>query len=287
MNTPSPVPTDAQRHELGGFLRTHRETLKPADAGQPTMPQGRRRTPGLRREEVAQLCGISTTWYTWLEQGRDISLSPAALAHLADGLQLTIAERSYLFELARKRDPAPPVAERTSGDVPLELSAVLQATDAPAYLLNRLWSVEAWNDAAKRLFDRWFEGGEANLLRYVFLDPSARDFICDWENRARRLLAEFRAATANRADEPAIKTLVGDLMRSSPSFARFWNTHAVLAREGGARSFNHPHDGLLVYEQVTLIPAAHLDHKLVILLDQVAPRQRRTRSKRSKRSKRT
>lgn len=258
-------PTD-QRRELGAFLRARREALKPAAAGQPGLAQGRRRTPGLRREEVAQLSGISTTWYTWLEQGRDTSLSPAALARLADTLRLTAPERAYLFELTRKRDPAPPATETPRGAVPPELAALLSAIAAPAYLLDRLWHVRAWNDAAAQLFIGWLQGRETNLLRYVFLDPSARDFIADWEDRARRLIAEFRADTAQRQDDPALKALIAELMRASADFARFWNAHTVLAREGGARRFNHPRDGKLLREQVTLIPAAHPDHKLVILL---------------------
>jgi transcriptional regulator with XRE-family HTH domain len=255
------LPPD-QRRQLGAFLRTHREALTPGAPGQ----LSRRRTPGLRREEVAQLCGFSTTWYTWVEQGRDISLSAPALARLADGLRLTTAERAYLFELTRRRDPAPPAAASAQAPAPLELVAALRSMTIPAYLLDRLWRASAWNDPAGRLFAPWFTSGESCLLRYVFLDPTARDFISDWENRARRLLAEFRADTAHNPDDPAMRELVGNLLRTSPSFARFWNSHAVLAREGGARRFSHPQDGTLQYEQITLVPAAHQDHKLVMLL---------------------
>jgi transcriptional regulator with XRE-family HTH domain len=254
------LPPD-QRRQLGAFLRAHREALAPEIAG-----QGRRRTPGLRREEVAQLCGLSTTWYTWVEQGRDIALSAAALARLADALRLTTAERGYLFELTRRRDPAPPVSGSDHAPAPPELVAALQAMTAPAYLLDRLWHARGWNDAAGRLFAPWFDSGETSLLRYVFLDATAPTFIFDWENRARRLLAEFRADTAHNPDDPAMRDLVGDLLHSSAAFARFWNSHAVLAREGGARAFNHPRDGVLRYEQITLVPAAHPDHKLVMLL---------------------
>jgi transcriptional regulator with XRE-family HTH domain len=259
------LPAD-QRRQLGAFLRTHREVLTPDAAGQPTSGQGRRRTPGLRREEVAQLCGLSTTWYTWVEQGRDISLSAAALSRLADALRLTAAERAYLFELTRRRDPAPPVVGSAPATAPAERVAVLRATLAPAYLLDRLWHVRGWNDAAGRLFAPWFDSGETCLLRYVFLDPSARGFIFDWENRAQRLLAEFRADTAHNPDDPGMRDLIRDLLRASVSFARLWNNHAVLAREGGTRMFNHPQDGTVRYEQITLMPATHPDHKLVMLL---------------------
>jgi transcriptional regulator with XRE-family HTH domain len=215
---------------------------------------------------VAQLCGLSTTWYTWVEQGRDISLSAAALARLADALRLTAAERAYLFELTRRRDPAPPATASAGAPAPPELVAALRAVSPPAYLLDRLWHARGWNDAAGRLFAPWFDSGETCLLRYVFLDPTASDFIFDWENRARRLLAEFRADTAHNSDDATMQALVGDLLQCSASFARFWNSHAVLAREGGTRVFNHPQDGTLHYEQITLVPAAHPDHKLVMLL---------------------
>ena len=263
------LPAD-QRRLLGAFLRRHREALTPQAAGLPPYPPGRRRTPGLRREEVAQLCGLSTTWYSWVEQGRDISLSAEALARLAGALRLTAAERAYLFELVRRRDPAPAAAEAASASPPPELLAVLRATAAPAYLLDRLWHVRGCNAAAGRLFAAWFGSGETCLLRYVFLDPAARDFICDWEDRAQRLLAEFRADTAHDPDDPGMRALIHGLQQDSPVFARFWNNHAVMAREGGARRFNHAEDGPLQYEQVTLIPAALRDHKLVMLLPRPA-----------------
>src|SRR5882724_6808966 len=122
--------TAEQRRLVGAFLRAHRERLAPADGG-----PARRRTPGLRREEVAQLSGLSPTWYTWLEQGRDVSVSPNALARIADALHLTAAERAYLFELARKRDPELAAqGEREGRSAPLV--SALNAITAPAYLLD-------------------------------------------------------------------------------------------------------------------------------------------------------
>lgn len=259
-----PLPEE-QRRLLGAFLRARREALPPDP-----LALGRRRTPGFRREEVAQLCGLSTTWYTWAEQGRDIALSPAALARLADTLRLTAAERTYLFELARRHDPVPSVAEADEGAMPGELSEVLQQTTIPAYLLDRLWHVRGWNGPAARLFAPWFDSGKTCLLDFVFLEPAARDFIADWDNRARRLLAEFRADTARDPKDQGMRLIVENLLRSSEVFARFWNSHAVLTREGGERVFNHPVDGRLRYQQVTLLPAAHPDHKLVMLLPRTA-----------------
>jgi transcriptional regulator with XRE-family HTH domain len=248
-----------QRRLLGGFLRARREALTPG------VGAGRRRTPGLRREEVAVLCGMSATWYTWVEQGREIALSATALARLAGALRLTAAERAYMFELARKRDPAP-FAPPPAAAVPPELASVLDAYAAPAYLLDRLWHAKAWNAPAARLFAPWLNGPEPCLLRFVFLDPAAKNFIFDWQDRAQRLLAEFRADMAPHQEDPQIQDLIERLREESPDFARLWTTHTVLAREGGERLFNHPETGLLRFEQVTLTPATHRDHKLVILL---------------------
>ena len=256
-----------QRRQLGAFIRTHRAQLTAPDAGLPPYPVARRRTPGLRREEVAQLCGVSTTWYTWMEQGRDISISPSALARLADALRLSGAERTYLFELARKRDPAAPAGEtRGAEPVPSGLVAALEAVTVPAYLLDRLWRATQWNAKAARLFSGWLGGSEPCLLRYVFLDKGAPRFISDYEDRARRLLAEFRADTARAAEDAEMRALVEGLRGKSKLFGRLWDEHAVLSREGGLRIFEHPEDGRLHYEQVTFVPAGRPDHKLVMLL---------------------
>ena len=136
----------------------------------------------------------------------------------------------------------------------------------PAYVMNRFWSVRSWNGPAGRLFAPWFDSGETNLLRYVFLDPAAPVFIRDWDDRARRVIAEFRADTAHEPDNPTLQALVHDLMVGSAAFARLWTDHAVLAREGGTRMFDHPSDGPLAFTQVTLVPATHPGHKVVVLL---------------------
>jgi transcriptional regulator with XRE-family HTH domain len=253
-----------QRRLLGAFLRTHRECLTPAEAG---VHGGstRRRTPGLRREEVAHLCGLSPTWYTWIEQGRDVSVSPDALARIADALHLTAAERGYLFELARKRDPDASISGAHS-TLPPSLSSALETVTAPAYVLDGFWQACGWNEAASRLFAGWLLGPERNLLRYVFLDPTAKIFICDWENRARRVLAEFRADTARRTDDAELRTLVQELRQASALFAQLWDDYGILEREGGMRAFNHPQEGALCYEQLTLRPTGRSEYKLVMLL---------------------
>jgi transcriptional regulator with XRE-family HTH domain len=261
------LPPDNQRRLLGAFLRRRRELLSAPDVGLHAIRAGRKRTPGLRREEMAQLSGMSPTWYAWIEQGRDISVSPDALARLADAMRLTPAERSYLFQLTRKRDPAePPNDEADEGAPSAILRETLNSLTAPAYLLDRLWRARAWNKPAVELFADWLGGPELCLLDYVFLNAAARAFIVDWEDRARRLAAELRADTGRNPHDPGLRALVDRLRTGSRDFSRFWSDHAVLGREGGERSFNHPRTGLRRYEQATFSPSGRPDDKLVILL---------------------
>lgn len=259
----------AQKRVLGDFLRAQRARLSPSGVG---LPAGqRRRTPGLRREEVAQQCGMSVTWYTWLEQGRDVSASPQALAALARALHLTPAERSYLFELAGKRDPAASDAVEGGMDVPPALADAVAAVKAPAYLLDHLWNARAWNAAAARLFVGWLDrDNDKNLLHYIFLNPVSRRIIPDWNRRARRVLAEFRADSGRHIDDPALVAMVDDLKARNAFFARCWNDHEVVERLGGERTFDPLRGDRLSYEQVAFTFASRTDFKLVMLL----PRER-------------
>jgi transcriptional regulator with XRE-family HTH domain len=252
-----------QRRQLAEFVRAHREKLSPTAYGLAT--SSRRRTPGLRREEIAQLCGLSATWYTWIEQARDVSVSPTALARLAGALRLGRAERVYLFELAGKRDPDP-----SRGDTDQLPSAALKCVEtiqSPAYILDRCWNARSWNAKAERLFAGWLDQpGERNLLHFIFLQPSARALICEWEQRARRVAAEFRAACSANLNDPSLRELIKWLHRESVDFAQFWDEHGVLDREGGERTFNHPTDGFLRYQQITFTLAGYPDLKLTMLV---------------------
>ena len=157
-----------QRRLLGEFLRTHRERVRLA------APAGRRRTPGLRREELAARAGISATWCAWLEQGRSVQASPATLSRLAQALALSGAERAYLFELAGRLDPELPLVAECHA--PPSLLAAVNAAPHPAYGLDRLWTACCWNQPAEALFCGWLDGdNQRNLLRFVFLErPRAR-----------------------------------------------------------------------------------------------------------------
>jgi transcriptional regulator with XRE-family HTH domain len=263
-----PLRSREQKRALGDFLRAKREKTSPAILGLPAL--ARRRTPGLRREEAAQLCGVSVTWYTWIEQGRDVSVSPSALARLAQGLRLSRAERAYLFELTGRLDPDRSGGE--AGDMPSAELACVDAIQAPAYILDRYWIARRWNKRAARLFAGWLDRDpEPDLLRFIFLRPEARRLICGWEERARRITAEFRAAAAAHVNDPVLRRLIDELQRESPDFSRLWSSHAVLQREGGERTFNHPSDGFLSFQQVSFTMAGWPDFKLIVLLPKDPP----------------
>ena len=254
--------------ELGEFLQAARSRLAPETFGFAT--GSRRRTQGLRREEVAQLAGISPTWYTWIEQGRPVNVSAEALERLAQTLRLTRSERTYVFELAGRRDPtgAPPEDSDAASAL---LASLVGDIGVPAYLLGRTWDMLAWNKPAAQLFTGWLDKKTReheppkNLLRFVFLEPQARQFLIDWETRARRIAAEFRADCRTRLDEPSLARLIDELAQGSPAFARYWKQHHVMERQGGRRDFNHPRRGLVAYQQLTLYPIDREHIKLVLL----------------------
>ena len=254
------TPSRDLRLLLGRFIRSHREALTPLAPA-----NSRRRTPGWRREELADAACVSVTWLTWLEQGRDVAASVPALSRLAQALQLTPAERASLFDLAGKRDlrptPTPPPA------VPEALRQLPDQFSGPAYLLDRYWTARAWNAAAAQLFTGWLseDARERNVLRFMFENAAAATLIPDWEDRASRLVAEFRADFSRTPDDPALQQLVSDLETNSPPFARYWKAHSVRHREGGTRHFNHPLHGAQDWLQTTLIVAAQPDYKLVCL----------------------
>lgn len=192
-------------------------------------------------------------------------MSAQALGRLASALRMTPPERRYLFTLSGRGDPEAP-SEAALTEPPPELTAAIGAMTAPAYGLDPYWNRCGWNADAARLFSVWLEGAEPNLLRYIFLDADAKTLILDWEDRARRVLAELRADYSRRLDDPRMRRLVEGLKEASPDFARWWEEQAVLAREGGIRRFSHPEDGRVAFAQHTFSPAARPDYKLVILI---------------------
>lgn len=256
-----------KKNELGAFVRAHRERLSPCAVG---LPGGeRRRTPGLRREELASLCGMSTTWLTWVEQGRPVSVSAKMLARLSHVLRLSEAERNYLFQLADKVDPE---KNPRAMDVENQRDAgvIVDVIHAPAYVLDRQWNAIAWNDHAARLFVAWLglenPDPDHNLLRYMFLQDTSRTFVADWPDRARRLVAEFRAECGKAVDTPPVNALLDTLLAGSADFSGLWATHDVVAREGGQRTFLHPAEGRLTFNQMSFQLQGRPDLKLTVLL---------------------
>lgn len=210
------------KNELSEFLTRHRKKLTPVDVGLPS--HGPRRTPGLRREEVAALAGVGLTWYTWFEQGRDIQVSEKFLLSVAYALKLDDAECSHLFLLAHKRPP-PPEAHQLVSVTPLIQQLMDDLATRPAYVLNLRWDVIAWNTAADDLFG--FKAREReirNILRMVFADPDMRRCLPAWRDDAPKLLAQFRYDFAVAPNDPSMLTLVEDLKELSADFRRWWET---------------------------------------------------------------
>ena len=240
------------RAELAEFLRARRDAVRPEQVGLPRGPG--RRTPGLRREEVALLAGVSVTWYTWLEQGRRINASPDVLRAIGRALRLDDAGEAHLLALAR---PAESPVEAPS-EAPSALVRLIDALDpAPAYVLGPRWEFLAWNTAEARLYPpiEHVEGVERNLLWVLFAHPATRQLIVDWDIHARQALAEFRAATSATRGDPALTQLVGRLCAASTEFAAWWAEHDVAAFETRLRRFRHPAAGELTFEYQLLAPA--------------------------------
>ena len=212
-----------RRQALGEFVRSARSRITPQMAG---LPEGSRRRTCLRREEVAQLCGISVTWYTWIEQGREVSVSPSVWSRIAGVLQLARAERAYLFELADCADPQPPRDD--AGGAPGPLRACVDAIRAPAYVLDRAWNLLAWNEPL-----RCSTTGPCAIRAQsaaLYLPGPGRELVVDWEQRARRVVAEFRADAGAHLDEPRRAGAGGRCWESV--FAHWWTRHAVVEQEG-------------------------------------------------------
>ena len=225
------VVKDNRRREFAAFLRSRRERLTPDDVGLPRAFGGAR--SGLRREEVALLAGIGTTWYTWLEQGRDVRPSAEALAALARALKLDPTERRHLFLLNDRRRP-----RRRAGTevVPAPLVRMLDSmAGKPSYVVGRRWDVLAWNRAAVAVFGdyRRLEGDERNIMHMVFADAAHRRLVADWETMAPAALAMFRADSARYAGDPAFERLIARARPSSAEFRAWWPKQEVLGPLGG------------------------------------------------------
>jgi transcriptional regulator with XRE-family HTH domain len=252
-----------RREELADFLRHRREALSPEAVGLPG--GGRRRTPGLRREEVAQLAGVGTTWYTWLEQGRDVRASLDVLEALARALKLSQAERSHLILLGRGEE-APPCRNPVERVSPALRKLIDGLGSNPAYILGRRWDYLAWNEAAVALLGDFgaIPRAARNHLWVTFTDPSRREMFGDWERSMRTLVAKFRADSARHIGDPAFESLIAALRRSSPEFADAWERHEVSRSGEGRKDLNHPVAGQMSFSHAVFHPAEKLEQRLVL-----------------------
>jgi transcriptional regulator with XRE-family HTH domain len=254
---------ELRREELADFLRTRRAALQPEDVG--LRGGGRRRTPGLRREEVAQLAGVGATWYTWLEQGRDVRASLDVLEALARALRLDQAERNHLVMLGRG-ETAPPCrnpAERVS---PTLRRLIENLGPNPAYILGRRWDYLAWNDAAVALLGDLAAIPRAarNHAWQTFTDPARREMFTDWERSSRVLVAKFRADSARQIGDPEFESLIRALRNASPEFSRAWNRHEVSQSGEGRKDLLHPLAGMLSFSHAVFHPAERLEQRLIL-----------------------
>jgi transcriptional regulator with XRE-family HTH domain len=262
--------TAGDPHAVGELLRSRRERLAPADVGLP--PGTRRRTAGLRREEVAQLANVSVTYYTFLEQGRQARPSEQVLDALAAALRMTTAERRYLLTLAYGSDEGPANGSaRPDSAAGLERlgpgvdDLVQRLEPYPTMVKGRCWDVLAANPAARELFGDWSGGsGGRNLVRWMFTSDTAKDVYLEWEPEARAMLGRFRLAAARHPGDPRVARLIDELQRESPQVRDWWPAHDVAAIGGeGVKKLRHPRLGPMEYSHVILQVADNPDHVLV------------------------
>lgn len=259
----TPASDDLRQRELGAFLRSRRERLTPAQVG---LPEGaRRRTPGLRREELAMIAGVGTTWYTWLEQGRDVRPSAEVLAALGEALRLDAAERRHLFILAGRAPPHPRPSspERVEETLRHTLASL---TIQPAYVMGRRWDVLAWNPAAAAVFGDYgaLEGDARNIMHLLFTDENHRRLLVDWEDLARAALGRFRAESAKYIGDPDFERLIARLTAASPQFRAWWPERDVSRQLSGVKAIRHPDAGPMTFEHMSFSIDDGSDMKLIV-----------------------
>ncbi|WP_435284386.1 helix-turn-helix transcriptional regulator [Streptomyces koelreuteriae] len=274
--------------ELGQFLRARRTQTLPEQVGL-TVGPGLRRTPGLRREELATLAGMSIDYYVRLERGKETRPSPAVLDALARALRLDDAEHQHLRELAARAaryapEPPPPPSRTVRPHLKLILETL---RPSPAYVISRSMDLLAWNPGGLALYAGIADwpAGQRNLARYLFLHPDARGLFPDWDEQVRGCVARLRSLAGTAPDAPDLTRLVGELVVKSPDFARLWECYDVIGRKQLQKTFHHPEVGVLTLAgqsmQLEGTPGQRLgvytadpgtpDHDAMLLLDLTAP----------------
>ncbi|MFI5801871.1 helix-turn-helix transcriptional regulator [Streptomyces sp. NPDC051561] len=268
---PGSDPRADHRTEIRDFLATRRAKITPEQVGLPT--SGRRRVPGLRREEVAVLAGVSTEWYTRLEKGHIGGVSEDVLYAVARALKLDEAETTYLFDLARAARPAHRAPSRRKNvEVPPPVQWLLDSVGLSAgFVRNGRMDVVATNPLARALQAPMFESataganrGRANVARFHFLDPVARDYFVDWEDAAQVTVALLRAEAGREPHDRALRELIGELSTLSPEFRTMWAAHDVRTRHEGIKRLQHPEVGRLelTYQSLDLPTSSRSVHDL-------------------------
>jgi len=249
-----------RRQELADFLRTRRARLTPAEVGLPT--GFRRNTPGLRRNEVASLAGVSEPWYTWLEQGRDIHPSVQVLESIGRALRLNADEQAYLLTLAQRELPARP-AEETVSPIVRHMLAGLPLS--PAFVRGRRDDILAWNEAADAVFEfSSLAAADRNSLWLIFTHRRFQRLFRDWGNVARRWLSDFRATAAHYAGDASFAELRERLEAASPEFRDWWQQHDVRVYRPGSTHIQHPRAGRLAVERLVLTTQDNPEHKIQV-----------------------
>jgi transcriptional regulator with XRE-family HTH domain len=258
-----------RRKELADFLKSRRKRLTPQEAGLPGTDDSRRRTKGLRREEVAVLAGISLPWYTALEQARDIRVSDSVIDSLARTFKLGRDESVHLYMLADRKVPLNPIqdgAYREKANPELQ-RIVDQFSHLPAYAIDGQWNLLVWNQTAAELFGLFpgkMRDCARNLLWMLFTDSAFRGRFADWETSAGKLLAAFRTAYARRMEDPCLSEIIGSLAEAADDFNAIWERHDVQCLRDNLFQIHHPHAGAIDILSNAFYAAEHDDVTLVL-----------------------
>jgi transcriptional regulator with XRE-family HTH domain len=260
------------REDIREFLATRRARLTPADVG---LPAGsRRRVPGLRREEVAVLAGVSTEWYIRLEKGHISGVSEEVLDAVAGALQLSEAEHAYLFDLARAAKPRWHTARRKPVEVPVQIQWMLDSMHGSAAIVfNGRLDILATNELGRALYSPLYshETSTANIARYQFLDPTAHNYYPDWDGAANVSAALLRTEAGRHPDNKELRDLIGELSTISEEFRTRWATHNVRHHYAGSKTFNHPDVGAMDLTYHTMDISTHRDRTLAMTVYTAEP----------------
>ncbi len=252
--------SEQRRRELADFLRTRREKIKPEQVG--IMHLSRRRTPGLRREEVAEMAGVGTTWYTWLEQARDIQPSSEVLRRLSSALRMNSAETKHLFTLAGKAHGIDP--DFSKNDIPSPgLLKFFNGLPQAAFLVGSRWDILALNPAMSQGSSTSPSGARVgqNYIEYIF---TQRHLLKNWESNCRRLLAEFRASLGDSVDHPWVIEAIEKLRETCPEFEGWWKEHDVHDNSPAIVETHTKHNGFSRFERIVLLASENPRLKFLI-----------------------